>query len=95
MSSSLQKKAISRNSANRQHNVFRDEFYRDGKNSNSAKKSNARKSNNRSRGKKKMAGWVYVASSAILLCVIAVAGSSAVIWLRKLGALFGVNWTGD
>jgi len=32
---------------------------------------------------------------SFVLCVIAVAGSSAMIWLRKLGTLFGVEWSGD
>jgi hypothetical protein len=39
--------------------------------------------------------WVPVFGLTFLLCVIAVAGSSAMIWLRKLGALFGVQWSGD
>lgn len=95
MASKLRKKAINQNSAGRKGNNFRDEFYRDGKHKKSAKGSASRRADGRSRGKKKLSGWVYVATSGIVLCIIAIAGSSAVIWLRNLGGLFGVTWLGD
>lgn len=95
MASKSQKKAIARNSAGRKRNNFRDEFYRDGQYKKPAKGTASQRANDRSRRKKKLPGWAYMATSGIVLCIIAVAGSSAVIGLRKIGALFGVTWSGD
>tara|TARA_R110000787_G_scaffold89896_12_gene190225 strand:- start:68 stop:352 length:285 start_codon:yes stop_codon:yes gene_type:complete len=77
----------------RKRSSFREEFYREGDD-----KKPARKKANQSRGRKrkrKLPVWTYVATFGILFCVLAVIGSSAMIWLRKLGAVFGVYWEGD
>ena len=76
--------------------AFRAEFYTERRAQ--KKDSNASRRDDRSRSGKRrrhMPVWVPVFGLGFLLCVIAVAGSSAMIWLRKLGAMFGVHWTGD
>jgi hypothetical protein len=81
---------------NRQRSAFRSEFYAD---RNPHKKdSGASRRNDGSgsgRRRRRVSVWVPVFGLTFLFCVIAVAGSSAMIWLRKLGALFGVHWSGD
>ena len=39
--------------------------------------------------------WALAGVSAILFCLIAVGASSAMIWLRHLGSVFDVRWSGD
>lgn len=39
--------------------------------------------------------WILAGVSGILFCAIAVGGSSAMIWLRHLGSVFDVHWSGD
>ena len=81
--------------AARQRSAFRSEFYTD---SEARKKSaSGSKKNDGGSGKRRrrVSVWVPVFGLTFLFCVIAVAGSSAMIWLRKLGALFGVHWSGD
>jgi hypothetical protein len=74
--------------------AFRAEFYQDL----SAAKKPASKSTGvaaRKRRRRKASIVLPVFGLFFLLCVIAVMGSSAMIWLRKLGAVFGVEWMGD
>jgi len=80
--------------ADRQRSAFRSEFYTDSQ----GRKKNAggsKKNDGGSRRRRRVSVWVPVFGLTFLFCVIAVAGSSAMIWLRKLGALFGVHWSGD
>lgn len=73
---------------------FRAEFYRGrvpGKKTGSAATRRAEDL----RRKRKVSILVPLFGLLFLFCVIAVAGSSAMIWLRKLGILFGVEWSGD
>ena len=39
--------------------------------------------------------WVAAAGFGIVFCMIAVGGSTAMIWLRQVAALFGVHFIGD
>jgi hypothetical protein len=80
----------------RGRSAFREEFYadrrpdvKDASAKQTAAQSRARK------GKGKVPAWLPAFSLLFILCIIAVAGSSAMIWLRKIGALFGVEWSGD
>jgi len=78
----------------RQRSEFRSEFYREDDEEARRRLARARAAAARGR-RQRMPLLVTVGSLGILLCIIAVGGSSAVIWLRKLGALFGVQWAGD
>ncbi|MDA1325589.1 MAG: hypothetical protein O3C34_12660 [Proteobacteria bacterium] len=73
---------------------FRAEFYRSGA---SGKKTGAAAARRAQAliSKRKVSILVPLFGLLFLLCVIAVAGSSAMIWLRKLGTIFGVEWSGD
>ncbi len=39
--------------------------------------------------------WAFAVILPIVLCLIAVGGSTAMIWLRNLAALVDVHWAGD
>ncbi len=39
--------------------------------------------------------WAFAVILTIVLCLIAVGGSTAMIWLRHLGAVVDVHWAGD
>lgn len=86
------KQRIKQQAANRRRSAFRDEFYKDGRKQPSGG-SKARGGANG--GPRRLPLWLTVGGLGVLLCIIAVGGSSAMIWLRKLGALFGVYWVGD
>jgi hypothetical protein len=73
---------------------FRAEFYRGGASSKKTGTAAARRAEELRR-KRKVSIFLPMFGLLFLLCVIAVAGSSAVIWLRKLGTIFGVEWSGD
>jgi hypothetical protein len=74
--------------------AYREEFYRDVTPSNKPKSISARAAE-AARRRRKASIFVPLFGLSFVLCVIAVAGSSAMIWLRKLGTLFGVEWSGD
>lgn len=77
----------------RKRSAFREEFYRESDGKKPARaRSKGRKGGS---GFRRLPVWAYVAATGILFCIIAIAGSSAMIWLRKLGAIFGVYWEGD
>jgi hypothetical protein len=87
------KQRIRQLAAKRRRSAFRDEFYKDSRQT-------PRASGTGQRGKdlggaRRLPLWVTVGGLGVLLCVIAVGGSSAMIWLRQLGAMFGVYWVGD
>ena len=76
--------------------AFREEFYQDRRTVDhepsapkGAVKSRAR------RHRRTVSVWLPVFGLSFMFCILAVAGSSAMIWLRKLGTLFGVEWAGD
>jgi len=72
--------------------AFREEFYSE--NTPVRKKTPSAKRAARSR-RRKVSIFLPMFGLFFLLCLIAVAGSSAMIWLRKLGTIFGVEWSGD
>ena len=75
---------------------YRDEFYADVKPDQIKKQAPALTWVSASRRRKrKVPLYVPLFGLGFLLCIIAVVGSSAMIWLRKLGTLFGVEWSGD
>ena len=74
--------------------AFRAEFYQDGRQAKKAASKSVRGGASNAR-RRKASIFLPIVGLFFLLCVIAVGGSSAMIWLRKLGALFGVTWTGD
>ena len=74
--------------------AFRAEFYRDSSPTAKSKAASARAAAEQRR-RRKASIFLPLVGLFFLLCVIAVAGSSAMIWLRKLGTLFGVEWSGD
>ena len=81
-------------SANR--SAFREEFYADRKPDKGDANANRLAAQARvRRRRRKVSVYVPVFGLFFLLCIIAVAGSSAMIWLRKLGQLFDVEWAGD
>jgi len=88
----LRRDQILQSAEKRKRSTFREEFYREGDEKKPARKKNGAGSQKR---KRKLPVWTYVATFGILFCVLAVIGSSAMIWLRKLGAVFGVHWEGD
>lgn len=49
----------------------------------------------RRRRRKRVPVWILAASLGLVFCLIAIAGSSAIIWLRALGNVFDVRWSGD
>ena len=76
--------------------AFREEFYQDRRPYEKA----AARSKHLARGgarkrRRAVSIWLPVVGLFFMFCVLAAAGSSAMIWLRKLGALFGVEWAGD
>ena len=73
---------------------FRDEFYSNATPTKKTRGASARRAGSRGR-RRKVSIWLPLFGLFFLLCLIAVAGSSAMIWLRKLGTLFGVEWSGD
>ena len=74
--------------------AFRSEFYRE--EPDAQKRAAAARALNRGRTRRKRVPLaITLGCFALLLCIIAVGGSSAMIWLRKLGAVFGVYWEGD
>jgi hypothetical protein len=80
----------------RRRSAFREEFYADRRPSELDAAVPMREARRKSRRRtRKVSFMLPVFSLFFLLCIIAVAGSSAMIWLRKLGALFGVEWSGD
>lgn len=87
------KQRIRKLAEGRRRSTFRDEFYKDSRPPPRPKTSKRRA--NGSRGTRRLPLWVTVGGLSVLLCIIAVGGSSAMIWLRKLGAMFGVYWVGD
>jgi len=74
--------------------AYRAEFYRDVTPAKNTKAASAR-AVEEERRRRKASIFLPLFGLFFLLCVIAVAGSSAMIWLRKLGTLFGVEWSGD
>ena len=87
------KQRIKEEAARRRRSAFRDEFYKDARKKPPARA--AKRTSAASRVARRMPLWMTAGGLAVLFCVIAVGGSSAMIWLRKLGALFGVYWVGD
>ena len=87
------KQKIKQAAAQRRRSSFRDEFYKD------ARKPVVRKTvRNTAKirgGQSRFPLWFTAGGLGLLFCIIAVGGSSAIIWLRKLGAIFGVHWAGD
>lgn len=75
--------------------AFRAEFYRDRASVRPDTRSLKRPANGQGRLRNSMSVWLPVVGLSFMFCLLAVAGSSAMIWLRKLGALFGVEWAGD
>lgn len=75
--------------------AFRAEFYRDEDEAERRRIARARADDLRKGRRKRIPLAVTISAFAILLCIIGIGGSSAMIWLRELGALFDVYWTGD
>ena len=75
--------------------AFRDEFYTEATPVNKSRAAAAARREAAKKRRRKVSIWLPLFGLFFLLCLIAVAGSSAMIWLRKLGALFGVEWSGD
>lgn len=74
---------------------FRAEFYRDGSDDERRRLAAQRALDRARKRRGRVPLAVTLGCFGILLCIIAVGGSSAMIWLRKLGAVFGVYWEGD
>jgi len=89
----ISKQRIRKLAAGRRRSTFRDEFYKDSRPPPRPRALPRR--GNQSNGARRLPLWVTVGGLSVLLCIIAVGGSSAMIWLRKLGAIFGVYWVGD
>jgi hypothetical protein len=87
------KQKIRQLAAERRRSSFREEFYKDSRRAPRANRSAQR--NQDSRAARRLPLWVTVGGLGVLFCIIAVGGSSAMIWLRQLGAMFGVYWIGD
>lgn len=80
----------------RRRSAFREEFYQERRPAEHDLSSQKRPGHGRAgRRRRSVSVWLPVFGLSFLLCILAVAGSSAMIWLRKLGALFGVEWAGD
>ena len=75
--------------------AFREEFYADVRPTQKKSKSSAQRRAAAQRRRRKVSILLPLFGLGFILCIIAVAGSSAMIWLRKLGTLFGVEWSGD
>jgi hypothetical protein len=75
--------------------AFRAEFYQNDDDAERRRIARARAEGQRKGRRRRIPLAVSLGAFGILLCIIGVGGSSAMIWLRKLGALFGVYWTGD
>ena len=75
--------------------AFRSEFYADRDARKKDGSSSKRNDGAAGKRRRRFSVWVPVFGLSFLFCIIAVAGSSAMIWLRKLGAIFGVHWSGD
>ena len=82
-------------SRGQRRSAFRAEFYRDRAPISQDLRAPKRPVNAPGRQRGSMSIWLPVAGLSFMFCLLAVAGSSAMIWLRKLGALFGVEWAGD
>jgi len=80
----------------RQRSAFLDEFYK-GKDRPVSKSGETEQRTPAEFGhhKKRTPLWLLASLSGITLCIIAVGGSSAMIWLKNLARLFGVHWSGD
>lgn len=87
------KQRIRQLSAKRRRSAFRDEFYKD--NREAPRRNASAQRGDDTQGARRLPLWVTVGGLGVLLCIIAVGGSSAMIWLRHLGAMFGVYWVGD
>lgn len=87
------KQRIRQISSKRRRSAFRDEFYKDRRDAPRARASG--KGGQDLRVARRLPLWVTVGGLGVLFCIIAVGGSSAMIWLRQLGAMFGVYWIGD
>lgn len=87
------KQRIRQLAAERRRSAFRDEFYKDNRRAPRAGRSAQRGQDGRAG--RRLPLWVTLGGLGMLLCIIAVGGSSAMIWLRQLGAMFGVYWIGD
>ncbi len=70
--------------------AFREEFYK-GQASVSDEPPDSQPTPRRHR----MPIWALAVILTIVLCLIAVGGSTAMIWLRHLGAVVDVHWAGD
>ena len=79
----------------RRRSAFREEFYRDRRPATQEAIPSKRKSSQAKRRRRTVSVWLPVFGLSFMFCILAVVGSSAMIWLRKLGALFGVEWAGD
>ena len=76
--------------------AFREEFYQDRRPFDQEPSAPKRAVKTRARRHRRAVSvWLPVFGLSFMFCILAVAGSSAMIWLRKLGALFGVEWAGD
>ncbi|MBK19744.1 MAG: hypothetical protein CMM52_13000 [Rhodospirillaceae bacterium] len=91
MTSRAQKAAIRQNSQERRHqSAFRNEFYA-GNTAKNKKHIGNSAANGRARSRRgKLPAWAYVATGGIVLCIVVVIGSSAMIFLHKLAAMFGI-----
>jgi hypothetical protein len=74
--------------------AFRDEFYRSAE---PFPKKNGTDRQKKIAGRHRRRGSLALPLFGLgfLFCIIAVAGSSAMIWIRQLGTLLGVQWSGD
>ena len=94
----MARKPASSGNSNRaqRRSAFRDEFYQDRRpvGQDTSPKKRAVKAR-QGRRRRTISVWLPVFGLSFMFCILAVAGSSAMIWLRKLGALFGVEWIGD
>jgi hypothetical protein len=80
----------------RRRSVFLDEFYKEPERHAATSRAKEEHSHADFRRRRKGAPlWVLAGVSGIALCLIAVGGSSAMIWLRHLGSIFNVHWAGD
>lgn len=92
---STTKQRIKRAADARRRTAFRAEFYKNSGTRNRSVASAHPGENGRRRSSPRFPLWVTLSGFGVLLCLIAIGGSSAMIWLRRLGAVFGVHWIGD
>lgn len=92
---SIAKQRIKQAAARRRRSAFRAEFYKDADARRRPGASQPAAGGVHRRRVQRLPFWVSVGSLGVLFCLIAIGGSSAMIWLRRLGALFGVHWIGD